>query len=464
MAGMGIRGWAVAVGLAAFVMRFPFLFGRHTPFHRGDEEFFLWLASRIYHDNHFANHYYTPGYPAIEAALIPLPGRVEDAVVVGQHLLGVAVCVAILLVAWRYFGKVPAILAGTLAALTPILVEVEHTMSQDFVFGVILLAAAVVIAEAVRPLKPRLWLMPVAGLLFGLDAYIKPVGQLMLVAPPLALILARCGWRQVIVGSVLSVVVGLLVMLPWQIRNEHQWGHFTMSVQGGQTLFIRIYELDRTPLPTDSADGRLARRIQADLDAHPGKGRLSDDLLLALQRKRKINDDKALQIERKLALTGLRRHPGRYLVKTWPRLRFEVGHLRQFHGAGELLDQLAKTKPPWPRGVTAAVWKAARVYASIWWVVSLNLLAGLLPLFFGPSERRRAAAALTSVWLVLVGATILGEGGTNWRYAIEIAPLTWILGSAGAVLVATRLWLLATRRVGPLSRMLGDRTGYPQRN
>src|SRR4051794_4273894 len=61
VAGLGIRGWAIATGLVAFAMRFPFLFGRHSPLPRGDEEFFLWLASRIYHDNHFPNHYFTPG-------------------------------------------------------------------------------------------------------------------------------------------------------------------------------------------------------------------------------------------------------------------------------------------------------------------------------------------------------------------------------------------------------------------
>jgi dolichyl-phosphate-mannose-protein mannosyltransferase len=459
--GMGLRGWGIVLGVAAFLVRFPFLFGTHKPFRGGDEEYFLRLAGIIYHQHIFPSHFYTPGYPVMEAVLIPLPGRTEDAVVIGQHLLGVALVVAILVLTWRYFGKAAAILAAAIAALTPVLVQVEHTMSQDFVFGIVVLAAAVAIAEAVRPPEPKLWLLMIAGFLLGVSAYIKPAGQLMIVAPPLALLLARCSLRKVLIGSAIAVVTAFAATFPWQFRNEHLFGHFTMSVQGGLTLFVRVYELDKTPLPTDSADGRFARRIQRETKSYQ---RLSDAVSLHLQGERNITDDEAIGIERELAITGVRRHPVRYVVKTWPRVRVVVGYLREFHGAGELLDDLKAKKPPWPRAVTAAAWKGARVFATLWWIASLNLLAGLLLLFTGRPEQRRVAAALAAVWISLVCLTALGEGGTAWRYSIEVAPLTFVLGSAGAVLVITSVWRFAAQRRERFARMFGRRSGYPKRS
>jgi hypothetical protein len=77
--------------------------------------------------------------------------------------------------------------------------------------------------------------------------------------------------------------------------------------------------------------------------------------------------------------------------------------------------------------------------SDVWWLLSLNTLAGLLLLFSRDRRTRTAAAGLTGVWISIAVGTVLAHGGL-WRYAIQLAPITWMLGSAGALMVASSLW------------------------
>jgi hypothetical protein len=56
----------------------------------------------------------------------------------------------------------------------------------------------------------------------------------------------------------------------------------------------------------------------------------------------------------------------------------------------------------------------------------------------GEERSRRAAGALLSVWLVLTLGTVLTHGEL-WRYSMQLAPIVWMLGSAGAVALGTEV-------------------------
>lgn len=436
IAAAGPRRWAIFFAVAALLVRFPFLFGRHSP-PPGDDAFvFLNLADGLTHGKGFqGHHFWTPGYPAFEAALRVLPRRWEDAIVISQHMLGVGVAVAVLLLAWRWFGRAVALMAASLVAFTPILVIHEHTLLPDFLFGTIVLAGAAVLAEAVRRERPPLRLLVLVGVLFGAATWVKPAGQFLLFAAPPALLFATRDWRRSLKGSLVVALALVATVSPWIVRNAIDFNLVQMSDQGDRTLFYRVFGVGELPIPTDSADGRFVAAAYA---RTPGQYPAAREHAVneALKHERGKDEDGAGKLERELALTAIARHPLDYAADSVRFLGADLELTRSFQGKNALLTELNATQPPFPKLFPRKLWALAHALVALWWVVSLHALAGLLALFTGPSERRRAIAALVSVWLALSLGTVLTHGGL-WRYSVQTAPIVFVVGSAGAVIVAS---------------------------
>lgn len=431
--------WAIAVVGLALLVRIPFFLGVPNPVEPGDEQLYVDLATGLGRGDGFDSHYLTPGYPAFVALLQPLPGRTADAVSAVQHLLGAALVGAVLWAGWRYFGRAAAVLAATLAALSPLLAWTEHAVAADALFGVVAFAGAVALAEAVRrrPEAAR-WLV-LAGALFGAAAWIKPAGLFLLAAAPLALVLSARDARWVLRGS--AIVCGTLVLLvaPWLVRNAVRFDFVGMTNQGGQTLFNRAFEHDRLPVPTDARWGPLAERMQRTAPDH-GPGRLPygfEDALVA----RGLTHDRAFEVEGDLAQTAIRRHPGDYAAGTWRSLRELAGYVRADESQEPYADR-DRIRGSVARALASALWGVATVLTDLWWVLSLFTLAGLVVLRSRDERARAAGAAFVSVWLAVALGTALTHGGLP-RYAVQVAPLAWLLGSAGAVVLLSALWRAA---------------------
>jgi hypothetical protein len=430
--GLDARRAALLLGLLALALRLPFLFGHHEATPGGDSAGYLRLAAGLVAGQGFQDDgYRTPGYPLVLAALDPLPGRREDAVVAIQHVLGAVLVAAIVLVAWRFFGRAPAVVAGAMAAATPALVYIEHAILTDFAFAVAILAGAVALAHAVE--RPgRLRPLILTGVLFGIATLIRPVGQFLLLAAPLAL---AYGWRApraVFRGSVAVGLSMLVVVAPWIIRNAVVIHRPTVSVMSGDTLFVRAFEVDRLPIPTDSETGRLA--IEA-VRRQPGTRPVA--AVAAALARRGDSRLETLDAERTLATTAIRRHLLTYLrgtVRETSRLTLDsrlVGRAQNAPGNDAFLRSSIPGPSPLSTRVSTVVWDATDPLAGLWWLLSLHGFAGVLVLVLGGPRARRAAMALIAVWLAVAVGTAMGRGALT-RYAIELAPLTWILGSAGA--------------------------------
>ncbi|MEA2389871.1 MAG: hypothetical protein QOG41_2644, partial [Thermoleophilaceae bacterium] len=379
----------------------------------------------------------TPGYPLVLAALDPLPGRPEDAVVAIQHVLGAVLVAAIVMVAWRFFGRVAAVMAGAMAAATPALVYIEHAILTDFAFAVALLAGAVALAHAVE--RPgRLRPLILTGVLFGIATLIRPVGQFLLLGAPVAL---AYGWRApraVLRGSVAVGLAMLVVVAPWVVRNAVVIHRPTVSVMTGDTLFVRAFEVDHLPIPTDSATGRLA---VAAVRAQPGMRPVS---AFATELARRGDSHlEILDAERALATTAIRRAPLTYLrgtVRETSRMTLDSRAVRARDAPGNdtFLRSSIPGPSPLPTRASSVVWDATEPLAGLWWLLSLHGFAGVLVLVLGRQRERRAAMALIAVWLPIAVGTAMGRGALT-RYAIELAPITWILGSAGAAYLIAAL-------------------------
>ena len=408
------------------------MFGRHAATPGGDSAGYLRLAADIAEGRGFGDGYRTPGYPLLIAATKPLPGRPEDAVVAIQHVLGAILVGAIVIVTWRFFGRWPALLAGAMAAATPALVYVEHAILTDFAFAIALLAGAVTLAHALEH-PDRLRPLILTGVMFGTAALIRPVGQFLLLAPLLALGYWLRAPRAVLRGSLVVWLSMLVVVSPWIVRNEVAFGRPTMSVMSGDTLFVRVFESDHLPIPTDNESGRLAANaVRSQPEVRPVAAAAIALSQHGYSRLEIVDEEKSL------AIKAIWRAPLTYLrgtARETSRMALDSRVIGAQAGHPEN-DTFLRTPIPGPSPIptraSTTVWSVMKPLAGLWWLLSLHGLAGLLVLLLGGPTARRGAIALAAVWLVVAVGTAAGHGALT-RYAIELAPITWILGSAGAV-------------------------------
>lgn len=449
LSSLGLGAWVALFACAALLVRLPFLFGEHETPARDDANTYLELAHSLLTDHSFAGHrHWTPGYPAFEAALELLPGRRQDAIVVTQHLVGVVVVIVILIATWRYFGKASALVAASLAAFSPIMVIHEHTLLPDFLFGVLLLAGALTLAEAIRREPVDLRLLALTGVVFGLAAWLKPAGQFLFVAALPALLFATRSVRRTLLGSAVVALALVVTISPWLVRNAVRFEVYSMSNQGGETLFHRVFFFDGMPIPTDQKYGPFAQAVRRRVDAQlPPKNVYTYEFHYALIGERGLNEDQARAAEGRLARVAIWRHPGKYLSGTWREFKQLVGDLDRFEGAGQLLAELEATRPPVGTASTTAIWDAMRPIYDVWWLLSLSTAAGLVTLLAGGARTRNAAAALLSVWLAVMLGTSMAAGA-YWRYSVQLAPITWMLASAGIVVIASSVWARVRDRRG----------------
>jgi hypothetical protein len=213
-----------------------------------------------------------------------------------------------------------------------------------------------------------------------------------------------------------------------------------MANQSGATLFDRVFEVSELPIPPDEEYGELAEEVRAD----PATDAFHHDFHYALIDRAGLNDEEAWAEQQSMALHAIWTYPRAYWSDTPSLFADSVAHFRYFVGRAKLEDELDRTDPPYPTALNTGLWDAARAINDVWWVLALHGLAGLLVLFVGDRRSRAAGAALLSVWLTIVLGTVLAQGG-DWRYTMQVAPLAWMLGSAGVAILARAVVQLLRR-------------------
>jgi hypothetical protein len=211
----------------------------------------------------------TPSYPLLLAGF----GLRIVPVIVFQHLLNVAIAVAIYLFVMRRLGdRFVAIAAAMLFAIdTPtlhyankILTETLFTALLFVVFGLVVYARK----------------LPLAGVLTGVLVLIRPVAIAYFVVVAVCLALQRVRLRTIAIYAALALVLPV----GWGLRNLHHTGVFTISPIGGINLL------------TYRAAGALAIEDDGDFDADLADERagLQEDADNEIQTRLHIPDAEAL--------------------------------------------------------------------------------------------------------------------------------------------------------------------------
>ena len=161
----------------------------------------------------------TPVYPL----LLALFGTRAAPVVVLQHLLNVALAVAIYLFAARR-GRFVAIAAAILFAVDPLTIHYANKVLTETLFTALLFVVFV--------MPPR-WPV-VHGLLVGILVLTRPVAIAYFVVVAVVFALVRVSRRTIAI----FVAAALALPLAWAWRNRIEGGDFTVSVIGANNLLM----------------------------------------------------------------------------------------------------------------------------------------------------------------------------------------------------------------------------------
>lgn len=428
--------WSIAIVGVALVVRLPLMFLRHEILPGGDSQQYVQLANSFF-DQGASSVLRPPGYPLFLAVSDVLPGRLEDDAVIMQLLLGSTLCAAVVFVTWPLFGRLAAVTAGLLLALTRPSLSIESVLLSDFLFGALITASAGLLAMAALDAERRRRRLLGLGATIALAVYVKPVGHALVLAPLLPLALATRSLRATCAGTGIVIAVVVLLTVPWMLRNELRYGSFSMSAQSGVTLFNRVFERDKLEIPTDLRVGRIASEVQR---SDPDQ-RLSASVPRELY-KRGATVPEAEREMRAVAIEAIRRSPGQFIAGTVRSVRETFTDVSLGADGGGLTQVMDGRQLPTVTRLGLALSQPLR---ALWLLCALAGLAALLWFASGNRRTRIAAAAALAVWMAIAAATAVLHGG-QFRYAASLAPLSFLLGAAG-ISVAVKL-LLAVVRAG----------------
>ncbi len=194
--------------------------------------------------------HWPPGAPLLFAAAnLVAPAHINGAhpdvpaAYVVQAVLGSATVVLAALVAGEVGGRTAAWLTGAAVALYPPLVLASGTLLSEPLAAVLITAAVLALARALR--RPAWWRFAACGALLGLTALTRAD---QLAAPVvLAAVALVVTWRAARAPRAFSIgavvlAAALVVIAPWVVfahREEHRW--VPVSSGGASNLFIGTY-------------------------------------------------------------------------------------------------------------------------------------------------------------------------------------------------------------------------------
>ena len=334
----------------------------------------------------------TPGYPLLLAAF----GSRIVPVIVLQHLLNVAIAVAIYLFVMRRLGeRFVAIVAAILFAIDTPTLHYANKILTETLFTALLF---VVFALAVYARK-----LPLAGVLTGVLVLIRPVAIAYFVVVALCLLLRRVRLRTIAIYAALALVLPI----GWGLRNLHHTGVFTISSIGGINML------------TYRAAGALAIEDDGDFDA---------DLADELQGLRDSADD---EIQTRLHIADAEELPDAVRGKYYSEIGWRV--LRQHPRAAALLTL---------RGLLVNIfdsrWEGLEIVSSVptdiihrgldAYTAALFVFAVIGAAALWKRDRDLAAVIIaTAVYFLLISA----GGEAESRFRVPVIPQYVIVAACG---------------------------------
>ncbi len=175
----------------------------------------------------------TPGYPAFLAIIYTFFGHSIHAALVGNAVLDSLTAVLVLLIGWRLLGPLSGAVAGVLYALYPYPAIFCTVLHQDILLtlSVVLTLYLTLLAQG-DPNRFSRWLL--VGVMIGVTAMVKPFLALYGVVPALVVLASRqLTLAKKFKAVAVMVIMSVLVITPWVIRNYRAFHSFPPLAAGG---------------------------------------------------------------------------------------------------------------------------------------------------------------------------------------------------------------------------------------
>jgi 4-amino-4-deoxy-L-arabinose transferase-like glycosyltransferase len=203
----------------------------------GDERFYaeqarLFADGLLYHSSHPLGEvqpsaWKTPLYPTWIGSLYTVLGPSPTRVALVQSLLAPLSVLLTWAIARRWFGPTVAVVAAWIVALMPLVWEQYAMLFPETLAVPMTLAFVYLFIDR----APTLRLAVALGVATGLMLLLRPT-SLFLLAAAIVGWLVVAGWRPALKHSAIAILVAVLVISPWTIRNVIVTGGFVpLSLQ-----------------------------------------------------------------------------------------------------------------------------------------------------------------------------------------------------------------------------------------
>jgi 4-amino-4-deoxy-L-arabinose transferase-like glycosyltransferase len=309
--------FSIVVSVAVLI-RLAFLFRAPPLYVGGDSQTYLLPAVELLQGVGFdPDIKRPPAYPLFLAALLAFLGPDLQGVNLVQHVLGVVTAAATWAIGRLTYGRIAGLLAGLMTAINgPLLIFEHYIMAETLATCLLALGLLVTIGAARHPSWRGLVL---AGLLFGLAGAAHQRTLMLIGLVPLALLLARRGWRISLQATGLALLGFLAIVLPW---TAFDYARHQVMASGalGEHLTWRL---------TRNGDDQYFRgRLNpvADLQLHQARRftyeqaanrTLPGDIKASLQQRFGFNHAQADGLMRSLAIEAIAQKPDRYVSSSF---------------------------------------------------------------------------------------------------------------------------------------------------
>ena len=446
---LGGRRALVVVAAVAVAVRLP-LGLLAPPFVDVDTPQYLQRAFALLADGDLgADLRRAPGYPAFLAAAMWLLGADFPRILLLQHAMGIGIALLTADLGTRLYGARAGLAAGLITALSAPLLLAEHTLLTETLFGLLVVAGCWLALRALAPDRERWGPWFVVGLLFGLAALVRPVGQFLLPLPAIVCLLAGGGWRRSLRVAVLVAAGGALALCPWMAYNLARHGVFTLTHVTGETLITHtaVYGRGLYTLPpaggTEDPARTVARRIVQEASggaAAKARRVYGPRIAEAVRRETGLSPVAADNLLRELALEQIRARPMVYLRllggSAWQIFAGRPADLR-YAWETPASQSWGRSLPAHPRPASdeqdrwieplkglLRLYDPAPLAAPIAVLFALGALGAVLE----PRARPALLPTLAAITLVLLAAGLVGG---QYRYRYPADPLITVVALGG---------------------------------
>ncbi len=231
-------------GFCLFIRLVPLFFGADGTLPTRDQHVsYVLLASGLVNGCGFAPRFgkrcgppeleRTPGYPLFLAGV---QNRTVTRIV--QDVLGGLICIAVAIFAWRQWGFFAGLIAELLVGFDIASILNSNTILSDTLFAALVTSALLLLSLPAGILNlQRAVAVLCAAILIGLAMLVRPIGQILIVVPPVALLFFRASPTRKYLLIAASLALSSMSIFLWSYRNYLKSGNWVFSSVSAVNLY-----------------------------------------------------------------------------------------------------------------------------------------------------------------------------------------------------------------------------------